>query len=112
LQNGFRVWCSDNTYWQTYLFFSIDGKLGYVQHHEFRGFSFSSVHKPCPSNGTGFALDGTAPTIERATICCNTHNPGCGRGEIVKWNLDKWIKFHPHLMELTKESVDEMIAVD
>lgn len=41
-----------------------DGKrIGTVQHSGFRGFSVTTVHKPCQSCGTGFAM-GDAPSLD------------------------------------------------
>lgn len=67
-ENGFTVFTSDKKDNPTYLHFSKDNKIGYMQEERFGGFSFSTVHKPCREYGTGFriASEVSEPTIELA----------------------------------------------
>jgi len=52
--NGFKVIVhGDNSSWAI---FEKDSKLGYIQQDKRRGFSFSTVHKPCKRCGTGFSI--------------------------------------------------------
>jgi hypothetical protein len=51
----------------TYFHFHKDGKIGYTQEDRFKGFSFSTVHRPCREVGTGFGIEDNAePTIDNA----------------------------------------------
>jgi hypothetical protein len=69
--NGFDVivdrW-SHSTGPLTYFHFHKDGKIGYVQEDRFRGFSFSTVHRPSREVGTGYGIVDMIgePTIEHA----------------------------------------------
>jgi hypothetical protein len=81
LKNGFRVFISENKEsWDktSYLHFSKDDKLGYVQTDYFSGLRFSTTHKPSRECGTGYGLqsEGLAnPLIKNAEEAINTIKP-------------------------------------
>lgn len=52
----------------TWFHFYKDGNFGYVQYEKWRGYSFSSTHKPCRECGTGFGIhdDISNPTVKMA----------------------------------------------
>lgn len=52
--NGLSVYYPENA--STYFWFSDGENIGYVQ-IERTGFSFSTVHRPNPSSGTGFQVE-------------------------------------------------------
>jgi hypothetical protein len=52
----------------TYFYFHKEGNIGYIQEDRFRGFSFSTVHRPSREVGTGYGvIDRIAePTVKDA----------------------------------------------
>ena len=75
LENGFRVFrCS----WGTYLFFSLNDKIGYVQEDCSSGeISWSTVHMPSINIGTGFRMGdlSSLSIAEAAKATCETICP-------------------------------------
>lgn len=51
---GFDVYMRKNT--DTYLLFTDGTRIGYMQVERFGGYSFSTVHVPSTSHGTGFQI--------------------------------------------------------
>lgn len=66
-ENGFDVYIPEKENF-TYFKFSKNSNIGYVQYDYMSGFSFSTVHIPHSSCGTGYRIkDGVSnPTIEDA----------------------------------------------
>lgn len=52
---GFSVYVPEKL--TSYFYFSKDNKIGYCQISRMNGISYSTVHKPNTSTGTGFAVD-------------------------------------------------------
>ena len=70
--NGFNVYYSHYSSLReepiSYVHFTKDGKIGYLQVEGWRGFSFTSVHKPNRETGTGYQIHTEIfkPTIDHA----------------------------------------------
>lgn len=58
LENGYTLIIADLRDGEkpTWLHFSKDNKIGYVQWEKYRGARFSTTHRPCKECGTGFSL--------------------------------------------------------
>lgn len=52
----------------TYIHFVKDNQIGYAQADRFSGITFSTVHKPCTSCGTGFRVGGTSYNADNIPI--------------------------------------------
>ena len=52
---GFTVYAPEKL--TTYFYYTTGEKIGYCQWDRVQGRSFSTVHKPCNENGTGFKVD-------------------------------------------------------
>jgi hypothetical protein len=52
----------------TYAHFEKNNRIGYVQYDFFRGFIFSTVHKPNNKYGTGFVCQDYQDSISKPTI--------------------------------------------
>ena len=55
MAQGFAVYAPEKL--KSYFYFTDGKKIGYCQWDGIRGCSFSTVHKPCKENGTGFKVD-------------------------------------------------------
>ena len=99
INNGFRVF--HNPSHPSYLYAVIDGKIGYVQSANGVGHSYTTVHKPNTSTGTGFRYADGELNVGTMKRCCECHAPEWWRqGGVEKWKLDKWIAANPHLTEM------------
>jgi len=52
----------------TYAYFEKNNKIGYVEYDFYRGFRFSTRHKPNSEYGTGFACQDYLEYISNATV--------------------------------------------
>ena len=52
---GLQVYAPSNL--TSYIYVTDGTNIGYCQYDKIEGESFSTVHKPCKSNGTGFGVD-------------------------------------------------------
>lgn len=103
LDNDFRVWKSPSC--DTYIFYSIDDRLGYAEIMYKGAYKYMTVHVPCVECGTGFlyAEDGArASTAAKCCYCLAPHWYG-SKYTPQKWNLNSWIKKNPLLVEVTKQ---------
>lgn len=57
---GYAVYMRNEA--DSWCYYTDDKRIGYAQHDQFRGFSVTTVHKPCRACGTGFAM-GDAPSL-------------------------------------------------
>lgn len=102
---GFRVFSSGEIRSKTYLHFSFNNKVGYIQNAFGGGFDYSTRHRPCLSIGTGFALYNCEPfSIELAKDACNTIAPSWwrqGPEGIQKTTVESFLKeFHRDKREI------------
>lgn len=78
-----------------------DGKrIGYVQYSGYRGFSVTTVHKPCLKCGTGFALDEAvalnAEMLKRAFITAPDWASRHDAAQVVKYrDMDEFLAATP-----------------
>lgn len=115
LANGFRVFQHEKG--SSWLTFGKNGNVGDVEHDPFRGYSFSTVHKPNTTTGEGFLIERELPN---ATI--NNANstfifvPGWAskqdRDSVVKYkNIDDWAKqSYLSNTELKKSKSENMVG--
>ena len=71
LDNDFKVLKSKSTESfpeMSYAFFEKNNKIGYVQYDFYRGFRFSTRHKPNREYGTGFACQDYYDSIGNPTV--------------------------------------------
>lgn len=68
-KEGFEVYAPEHANC-TYFYFVKGVNIGYVQ-YDMGSFSFSTVHKPCTSCGTGYSVerDVVNPTAKMAEYC-------------------------------------------
>lgn len=96
LANGFRVFQHEKG--SSWLTFGKNGNVGYVEHHPFRGWSFSTVHKSNTTTGTGFQVEREIPnaTIDNAystLVFAPNWASEKDRDSVVKYNnIDDWAK--------------------
>lgn len=71
-------------YFTKWFFFFKDGKFGTVSNNGFRGFTFSTVHKPCRECGTGYRIgeDFEDLTVKNALACFVTAPNWANRNDI------------------------------
>ena len=70
LNADIRVFASADNKRITYLIISKNDDVGYLQMERFRGFSFSTKHKPNRKSGTGYQSEGEIvnPNIQNALM--------------------------------------------
>lgn len=56
LSNGFRLMVSTSVDRPTWIHFEKGGKVGYCSFEKWRGFNFSTIHKPSKEVGTGYRI--------------------------------------------------------
>jgi hypothetical protein len=66
LSNGFRVFTTRDAEFRSYFYFEHHNKIGYVQEQKPGEFCFSTKHRPCRTNGTGFYVALAEPTVASA----------------------------------------------
>jgi len=76
-EEGFSVYAPEKL--SSYFYFSKDNKIGYCQYNNFRGVSFSTIHKGNPHTGTGF----TVSSFDEA-LCIRPH--WAGDTPVIKFN--------------------------
>jgi len=100
INNGFTILLSgyDNPTW---IHYAKNDKIGYVQFEKYRGFGFSTVHKPNSTWGTGISMyrEVWEPTLEMAektaitTIPGGFNNYGGTKGQPVKYSgVEEFVK--------------------
>jgi len=73
----------------SYIYITDGIKVGYCQFDRVQGESFSTVHKPCTSNGTGFGVD----TMEQTLI--NKPNWIVSSSAVIKYkSIDDFLANH------------------
>ena len=115
LNGDFRVFVSENKHntneSTTFLKFEKNNNIGYCQLNDFIGFSFSSVHKPNRTTGTGFQIESEVlnPTLQNALnsfVVCPNWASDTDRQSVVKYkNIEESFKDSISLnyVELEKE---------
>lgn len=105
LADGFRVATTNSKHF-AYLLFSSNGKdVGYCQIDDLTGeFRFRTVHRPSPTNGTGFQYHETSrPDTQLARDCAR-----CVRPHWVSGTVRKWRDFDAYLAEPLNRSLTEL----
>jgi hypothetical protein len=84
---GFKVAVS-KTHPFKWLKFERDGYIGGIDAHDYRGYSFTTVHKPCQRYGTAFQVTDYGELKLEYAMACLVRVPahfGCVRNEIKKY---------------------------
>ena len=114
LNGDFRVFVYDNKHntnkSTTFLKFEKNNNIGYCQLNNFIGFSFSSVHKPNRTTGTGFQTETEVlnPTLQNALnsfVVCPNWASDTDRQSVIKYKgIEEYFKKEPVLnyIELDK----------
>lgn len=86
-EQGFEVYAPKDL--SSYFYFSKDDKIGYCQFNEYRGASFSTVHKANSTSGTGYKVD----SFEQALI--NRPHWASSGDPVVKYSsLEEFLRKH------------------
>ena len=86
-KKGFEVYAPEKL--TSYFYFSKDDKVGYAQLDRMTGPSFSTVHKPNKSTGTGYKVGSFSEAL------CFKPMWACSRDVVVKYDsLSDFLKKH------------------
>lgn len=86
-EQGFSVHAPEKL--SSYFYFSKDNKVGYCQYTNVRGVSFSTIHKPNTSTGTGFAADSFEDALRTVPSWASLHS------SVIKYNsLNEFLNNH------------------
>jgi hypothetical protein len=94
LKTGYRVFCSRDPQWRSYLFVSDGTRIAYAQEDRFKGIAVSTVHKPNSLSGTGVMADFGNPlsSVEMALQGCSNLPPHAVTGGERYRDLEAFLK--------------------